>query len=77
MKWLGVITGLILFVLLFSPAPLVYAAGPSVYILEPPAASMANLIKKPGYTIEAAMKKTGYPGDKEQLLKNFKAIMGL
>jgi hypothetical protein len=45
---------------------------------EPPAAAkVADLIKKQGYSINDAMKKAGYTGSKDQLLNDYKNIMGI
>jgi len=49
----------------------------SVKYEPPPAAKVADLIKKQGYSVDDAMKKVGYNGNKEQLLNDFKKIMGL
>jgi len=43
----------------------------------PPAAKVADLVKKRGFSVDDAMQKAGYKGSKEQLLKDFKEIMGL
>jgi len=42
----------------------------------PPAAKVADLVKKRGFSVDDAMKKVGYSGGKEQLLNDFKKIMG-
>jgi hypothetical protein len=41
----------------------------------PPAAKVADLIKNNGYSVNDAMNKVGYGGDKSQLLNDFKKIM--
>jgi hypothetical protein len=43
----------------------------------PPAAKVADLIKKRGFSIDDAMKEVGYKGSKEQLLKEYMEIMGM
>lgn len=43
----------------------------------PPAAKVADLVKKQGYSVNDAMKKVGYNGSKEQLFNDFKKIMGM
>ena len=43
----------------------------------PDAAKVADLIKKRGFTVDDAMKKVGYNGSKEQLLNDYKQIMGM
>ena len=42
----------------------------------PDAARVADLIKKKGIPVDEAMKQAGYGGSKEQLLNDFKRIMG-
>ena len=42
----------------------------------PDAAKVADLIKKRGFSVDDAMKKVGYNGSKEQLLADYKNIMG-
>ncbi len=49
----------------------------SVNYSPPDAAKVADLIKKQGYSVDDAIKKVGYGGSKEQLLNDYKKIMGL
>jgi hypothetical protein len=42
----------------------------------PPAAKVADLIKERGFSVSDAMQKTGYKGSQQQLLNDFKKIMG-
>jgi hypothetical protein len=37
---------------------------------------VADLIKKRGFSVDDAMQKVGYNGSKEQLLNDYKNIMG-
>lgn len=43
----------------------------------PDAAKVADLIKKQGYSVDKATQKVGYKGGKEQLLADYKKIMGV
>jgi hypothetical protein len=43
----------------------------------PDAAKVADLIKKQGFSVNDAISKAGYNGSKEQLLTDFKNIMGV
>jgi hypothetical protein len=42
----------------------------------PPAAKVADLIKERGFSVPDAMQKVGYKGNQQQLLNDFKTIMG-
>ncbi len=42
-----------------------------------PAARVASLIKEKGMSVDTAMQKAGYGGSKEQLLADYKKIVGL
>jgi hypothetical protein len=42
----------------------------------PDAAKVADLVKKQGFTVDNAMQKVGYGGNKNDLLSDFKKIMG-
>jgi hypothetical protein len=48
----------------------------SVKYHPPDAAKVADLIKKRGFSVDDAMRKVGYSGNKEQLLADYKNIMG-
>jgi hypothetical protein len=48
----------------------------SVKYQPPEAAKVADLIKKRGFSVDDAIKKVGYSGSKEQLLADYKNIMG-
>ncbi len=54
-----------------------FQATQKVNYQPPDAAKVADLIKKQGYSVDAAMKKVGYGGSKEQLLSDYKKIMGM
>lgn len=43
----------------------------------PPAVKVATLVKEKGLSVDAAMQKAGYNGSKEQLLAEYKKIVGL
>jgi hypothetical protein len=49
----------------------------SVNYSVPKAAQVADLIKKKGFSVDTAIEKVGYTGGKDQLLTDYKNIMGV